>query len=355
MNLDDLQAFEKIDSSDMLGYINALPDQLAGAWAAAQQSELPTSLADVERVVICGMGGSAISGDLLAALVRGTCRIPVSVSREYGLPAFVQGEETLVIAMSHSGGTEETISAAELAVERGTHLMAITTGGELARVVREGDGMVLAYTYPSQPRAALGWLYGLLIGAFSRLGLVGDLGGEVQEAIDLLKRGREALGAQQPAALNPAKRTAGQLVGRLPVIWGAGLLAPVARRWQTQINEQAKALAYSDALPELDHNTVAALGFPEPLLRQLAVIDLVSLQHDHPRVAIRHEATRGLLLRAGVMVDLISARGQSRLAQQMGMIQLGDYVSYYLAMAYGVDPTPIESIQQLKDILAQAV
>jgi glucose/mannose-6-phosphate isomerase len=231
--------------------------------------------------------------------------------------------------------------------------MAITTGGELARVVREGGGTVLAYTYPSQPRAALGWLYGLLIGAFSRLGLIDDQSSDVQEAIDLLKKGREALGAQQPAALNPAKRTAGQLIGRLPVIWGAGLLAPVARRWQTQINEQAKALAYSDVLPELDHNTVAALGFPETLLRQLAVIDLVSPQHDHPRVAIRHEATRDLLLHAGVMVDLIEARGRSRLAQQMSMIQLGDYASYYLAMAYGVDPTPIESIQQLKDRLAQ--
>jgi glucose/mannose-6-phosphate isomerase len=353
MNLDDLQLFKQIDRANMLGHINALPDQLKNAWEHAQGLDLSTAR-NIDRVVICGMGGSAISGDLLAALIFDTCPVSITIVRGYDLPAYAAGEGTLVIALSHSGSTEETISAAQQALERGLKPVAITTGGELTERVAAGGGTVWNYTYDAQPRASLGWLYGLLLAAVTRLGLISDLGAEVEEAIAVMHKHREPWGVDVTAACNPAKRYAGQIVDSIPVIWGAGLLAPVARRWKTQINENAKSCAFFDELPELNHNTVVGIAAPDELIRRhkFQIIQLTS-SYDHPRVALRHQATHDMLLGEAIITDPLKARGESRLAQQMSMILFGDFVSYYLAMAYQVDPTPIPPIETLKAKLAQ--
>lgn len=350
MDLDDLELFRQIDTQNMLGHIYALPDQLANAWAHAKTLPQPDTGA-IERVVICGMGGSAISGDLFAALVFDSCPIPISVVRGYDLPAYAAGEATLVIALSHSGNTEETLSATGQAVERGTKVLVITTGGELAKQ----GGTVWTYTYDAQPRASLGWLYGTLLGAASRLGLAPDLGGEIEEAAAVLGKYRERWGVENVAARNAAKRYAGQLVDCIPVIWGSGLLAPVARRWKTQLNENAKSCAFFDELPELNHNTVAGITAPDELLQRhkFQVVQLCS-DYDHPRVALRHEITHDMLIGQAVLTDPLKARGKGRLAQQMSMVLFGDYVSYYLAMAYQVDPTPIGPIMMLKQMMAEA-
>lgn len=355
MNLDDMERFRQIDADNMLGYIDALPDQLADAWERAQALDCPAAFGRVDLVLICGMGGSAISGDLASALVGDSCPVPVVVNRDYDLPPCAAGNRALVIALSHSGMTEETLSAARQAVERGTHLLAITTGGELAALAGEAGGVAWTYTYPSQPRAALGWLYGLLLGAFSRLGLAPNLSADVEETVALLRKDREALGAANAVARNLAKRLAGQLVERIPVIWGAGLLAPVARRWKTQLNENAKSRAYFEVMPELNHNAVAGLSFPADLMEKtrFAIIQLASSHYDHPRVAVRHRVTHDLFLRQAIVTEIVQARGESRLAQQMNLIQFGDYVSYYVAMAYGVDPTPIPAIAVLKEELSR--
>ncbi len=354
MNLDNLESFRQIDPGDMLSHIDALPMQLEDAWAHAHTLDLPANLADVRQVVICGMGGSAISGDLVAALVEGTCPLPVTVNRGYMLPAWLQGPDTLIVPISFSGGTEETLFTTRQAFERGAKVLAITTGGALGALVSESSGSAWTFDYTSQPRAALGWLYGMLLGLFSRLGLAENLDGDVQEAVAVLREGRAALGADVLAAHNPAKRTAGQTVGRIPIFWGAGLLAPVARRWKTQFNENAKTAAYYEELPELNHNAVVGLDFPEALMTKICVIELISKKYDHPRVGVRHKASYKLLLQAGIMADKVSEKGESRLAQQMSMIQFGDYMSYYVAMANRVDPTPVDNIRQLKEQLAQA-
>ncbi len=356
MNLDDLALLQRLDPQNMIGYIQALPDQLAEAWEAGQHFNLPGHPDKVERVAICGMGGSAISGELLATLVEDSCRVPISVVRDYTLPAWAEGPSTLVVALSHSGGTEETLTAARQAVERKTQLVAITTGGELADLVEAAGGVVWKYSYPSLPRAAVGWLYGLLLAGFSRLKLAPDLSADVAEAVERMRNSREAFAPQTLAARNAPKRYAGQLMDCIPVIWGAGLLAPVARRWKTQINENAKSSAFFEVLPELDHNTVVGISTPDELLRKhkFQIIQLLSPKYDHPRNAIRHQATLELFREQGIITDTVRGRGESRLAQQMSLVQFGDYVSYYLAMAYAVDPTPIEPITMLKDKLAQA-
>jgi glucose/mannose-6-phosphate isomerase len=302
------------------------------------------------------MGGSAISGDLLATLVEPTCRLPIQVVRDYDLPPYATGPHTLVIALSHSGATEETLSAAQEAIERGSPVLAITTGGPLAPLAQQGPGVVWTYEYDSQPRAALGWLYGLLLGAAARLGLAPDLAADVEEAVARMRRDREAWTASARANRNSAKRVAGQLMDRIPVVWGAGLLAPVARRWKTQLNENAKTGAYYEVMPELNHNSVVGIAAPPELIRRhkVQIVQLISPAFDHPRVALRHEATEKLLREAGVIAEVVRARGQGRLAQQMNLIQYGDYVSFYLAMGYEVDPTPIPPIAMLKQKMADA-
>lgn len=354
MTLDDLERIQRLDSEDMLGHINALPDQLEAAWARARQLDLPLDPAGVRQVVICGMGGSAISGDLLAALAGEASPVPVLVHRGYGLPASASGPQTLVIALSHSGTTEETLSCARQAAERGASLLTITSGGDLAPLTEGAGGAAWTFDYDAQPRAALGWLYGLLLGAAARLRLVDDLAGEVAEAVDAMRQLRATLRPDSPSSQNPAKHLAGMLEGRVPVIWGAELLAPVARRWKTQLNENAKTAAYYEEMPELNHNSVVGLQFPGSLTERIAVVELVSQQHVHPRTVIRQGVTRDLLAQAGVPVYHVEAQGESRLAQQMNMIQMGDYVSFYLAIANGVDPTPIENIDWLKEQLARA-
>ena len=356
MNLDDLEMFRRVDSGDMIGHINALPAQLGDAWDHGQKQALPADFSGIERVAICGMGGSAISGEMLAALVEDTCRVPITVIRDYTLPAWAQGPSTLVVAMSHSGGTEETLSAASEAIQRKTRLLAITSGGELEQIVEAGGGTVWQFTYKSQPRAAMGWLYGMLLAAFCRMGLAADLSHDVAEAVETMVQAKERFMPETIAARNPPKRYAGQLVDCLPVIWGAGLLAPVARRWKTQINENAKSSAFFDLLPELDHNSVVGIDAPEEELRRhkFQVIQLLSPRYDHPRVALRHHITLELFREQGIITDMVKARGQSRLAQQMSLVQFGDYVSFYLAMAYEVDPTPIGPIVTLKEKMAKA-
>ncbi len=356
MNLDDLESFRRLDPDRMIDLISTLPENMADAWAAGQQLELPATMGAVERIALCGMGGSAISGEMLAALLDQSCRVPMAVVRDYTLPAWVSGPSTLVVALSHSGGTEETLSAARQAIERGAKLLAITTGGELGKLAQSAGGTVWSYHYAGMPRAAIGWIYGLLLAAFSRMGLAPDLAADVAESVERMQRTRETFAPEHIAAKNPPKRYAGQLVDCIPIIWGAGLLSPVARRWKTQINENAKSSAFFELLPELDHNAVVGIAAPEEMLRkhQFQIIQLLSPRYDHPRVAMRHQVTLELFREQGIITDTVKARGESRLAHQMSLVQFGDYVSYYLAMAYQIDPTPIGPIVMLKEKMASA-
>ena len=280
--------------------------------------------------------------------------MPIQTVRSYTLPTYVNGEDALVIALSHSGNTEETLGMVQQAAERGAPVLGITTGGKLQNVVQAAGGTLWQYTYDAQPRAVLGWLYGLLLAAASRLHLIDVVEDQVADAITQMRTANEVMGVESPIHQNVAKRTAGQLMGRIPVVWGSGLLAPVANRWKTQINENAKTAAYFEALPELNHNSVVGLEFPDKLQNGVVVFSLASAEYDHPRVQRRQQATHELLLRSGVMGEMIHARGASRLAQQMNLIQFGDYLSAYLAVANGVDPTPIDNIVWLKEKLAAA-
>jgi glucose/mannose-6-phosphate isomerase len=299
------------------------------------------------------MGGSAISGDLLATLVADECGVPIVVNRDASLPAYVEGDNTLVIAISYSGNTAETLSAFELAHRRGAQLMALTTGGQLADAAGDYGAALWAFDYEALPRAALGWLFALSIAALCKTGLIADKGADVEASVVALRRHREVLAATNRVVKNPAKRLAGQFMGRVAVFYGAGLTAPVARRWKTQINENGKHWAEFEVLPELNHNSVVGTMFPEEVLTKLAVTHLTAPAFDSADVKMRHEATATLLLQQGILVDSVKARGKSRLESMLNLLQFGDYVSYYVAMGNGVDPTPIPQIDMFKEMLGQ--
>jgi glucose/mannose-6-phosphate isomerase len=297
-------------------------------------------------VLLAGMGGSAIGADLAAAYLAPACPVPLIVWRGYELPASA-GPDALVILSSHSGNTEETLSAFDAARRGRARILAITTGGELARRCDDEGILAWRFEHRGQPRAAVGFSFALILSALHRVGLVEAAGGEISAAAEAMRAQQENLRAEVPVAHNPAKRMAGQLVDRHPLIIGGGLLAPVARRWRTQIAEVAKAVAQFEELPEADHNMVAGVGQPDELItRTMAVFLRASL--DSPRLAARVEATRQVLMVEGFNTDVIEAAGATRLAQQWTCLHYGDYVAYYLAMSYGVDPTPVAAIEDLK-------
>lgn len=353
MNLDDLAYFKELDAQNMLGEIDGLPDQLQAAWDLSKTQPLP-ELGNVRSIVICGLGGSAIGADLVSAYVASSISLPVTVHRDYGLPAFAKGRQTLVICSSHSGNTEETLDSFETAVKNDCSIVVISTGGELAKRADEKKVPVWRFSHNGQPRAAVGFSFGLLLGLFARLSFIADPSEDLAEAVAAMKRSQEHLRAEVPAATNPAKRYAGQLIGRWVTVMGSGVLAPVARRWKGQINEIAKAGANFEVIPEANHNTLAGTLNPQQVLNAHTMTMFLRAPSDHPRNRLRSDLTRQTFMLEGMNTDFVDARGESALAHMWTLILFGDYMSYYLAMAYGVDPTPVDALVGFKEAMARS-
>ena len=347
MNLDDLAYFKEIDQQDMLSHIDGLPDQLLSAWQLAKKQKLP-AWQGIRYIVITGMGGSAIGADLVSAAVMETCPVPIIVHRDYGLPAFVKGPETLVICSSHSGNTEETLDAFETALINGCHILAITTGGKLSEKAKEAGSPVWQFEHNGQPRSAVGFSFGLLLGALSKLGLIPEASDEIAEAVKAMKAQQTAIAVELPVSKNPAKRLAGQLVGRWVTVFGAGVLAPVARRWKGQVNEVAKAVANFEFIPEANHNTLAGMHYPPEVIPPHVITLFLRAASNHPRNRLRLEMTRKKYMLEGFNSDGYTAKGDSPIAHIWTTLHFGDYMTYYLAMGYGVDPTPVDALENFK-------
>lgn len=340
-----------LDTQNMNAAIEALGSNLSSGWQLGLQLAIP-EVGSVRQIVICGMGGSAIGGDFTTAYLADQLPIPAIAHRNYGLPAWASGPETLVICSSHSGNTEETLSSFHEALQRGCSLMSICTGGKLAELSKENGKPCWIFDHIGQPRTAIGWTVGLLLELFFRLGLIKDQTQAVEEATSVLAEGITNLGKDSPVSSNPAKRLAGQLLERNIIIYAAGELEVLARRWKSEINELSKAWAVFEGIPEMNHNALAGLRHPESLYERTSAIFLRS-DFDHERNRKRIEFSQHFFLEAGVGVDSIRARGEGKLAQMFSLLQFGDFVSYYLALSYGEDPTPIDTLVELKGLLAE--
>ena len=352
MLLNDHERFRDIDPQNMLGEIDGLPDQLAAAWDLGQTQPLP-KIDTIQQVIVAGMGGSAIGADLLATYAAPICSVPIIVHRDYDLPAFARGPETLFIASSHSGNTEETLTAIEAAIAAECTILCVSTGGKLAAKAAEINAPLWQFEHAGQPRAAVGYSFGLLLALFVRLGLIAPEQADVPQTVDEMKSVQRHLRADVPAEKNPAKRTAGQAAGRWVTVFGANYLAPVARRWTGQINEIAKTGSNFEFIPEADHNTLAGIEKPEKVLLHTHSIFLRA-KSDHPRNTLRLEMTRKTFMLEALSTDTVDARGTTPLSHMWTTILFGDYVSYYLAMIYKVDPTPVDALVMLKEKLKQA-
>jgi len=351
MDLNNYTAFPNIDQQNYLAEIENLPNQLENAYQQGLRLSLP-AWQGTRGVLIAGMGGSAMGADLLAAYAAPLCPVPISVQRNYTLPAWAHGPETLVIASSHSGNTEETLSAFEQALHRECRLLALSTGGRLAKAANTSNVPLWTFEHNGQPRAAVGYSFGLLLALLRRLGLLPDPTEELSGAVKAMRSQQAGLSAELPVVRNLAKREAGQLMGRWVTVFAAEVLEPVARRWKTQINELAKAWAQSEALPEADHNALAGLQQPDQALSSAMALFLRARSY-HPRNLLRADLTKQAYMLEGLNTDFMDAVGETPLAQQWTALHLGDYVAYYLAMLYETDPTPIEALEGFKRRLAQ--
>ena len=349
--LDDLQAQSELDSRGMLKAIRDFPSQCRQAWEAAWPFELPADYSRIERIVVLGMGGSAIAGDILRTLLQRECSVPVLNVRQYDLPPYTD-ERTLVIAASFSGNTEETLSAFSRALGRPAKKLAVAGGGELLSTAQAHGIPVFTYHFEGQPRAALGWNLMPLLAIARRLGLMPGVDRDLQEALAVMEQVQEEIGEDVPSPGNRAKQIARRLFGKMPVIYGSGVLTEAAHRWKTQLNETAKVWCFYEELPEANHNSM--VGYERPVDVALSVA-AVFLDTDlaHPRIRLRCQFTQQLLQKAGADVLTVAGRGHSALAQVLSTVLFGDYVSYYLAILNGVDPSATVPIDNLKAWLAQ--
>jgi glucose/mannose-6-phosphate isomerase len=346
IDLDDNKVYERYDSQGMIGHINKTPEFCEEAWKSAAAFELPEDYRDVNKVVILGMGGSAIGGDLLSGYVTGEATVPIILQRDFNLPAFVD-EKTLVIASSCSGETEETVSAFEESFKTGAKKLAITTGGMLKPLAIENKIPLFSYEYPAPPRAVLAFSLLPVISILHKLDIIGDKSQDVAEMVKTLRQLLTTINTGVPLKNNQAKRLASDLNGRLPLIYGAGILSQVAHRWKTQFNENSKAWAFYDVFPELNHNAVSGYDFPKDMAGKISVVMLRS-SYLSGRIQSRYELTCKLLDEYKIKYHLVDSIGKSPLSHMMSMVTVGDYTSCYLAALYGADPTPIKNIDFLK-------
>jgi len=351
VDLDDPKAYAKFDPSNILERISELPQQCRNAWQSALKLSLPPDYSQVDKVIVLGMGGSAIGGDLASALAMEQGAMPILVHRDYHLPTSVN-EKTLVVASSYSGNTEETLSAFAQALRTPAKKLAITTGGRLRTLAEKHSIPLFTFNYVAEPRSALGYSFFSILGVLQKLGLLSLDPHDVEQAIKTAEKLWPNLDKNIPLETNPAKRLATRILGRLAVIYGAGVLSKVALRWKTQLNENSKAWAFSEYLPELDHNAVVGYMFPAWLTLEVFVV-LLRSPSLRPRIQARYQITAEILTAAGVEHEVIEARGEDPLSQIMSTVLFGDCVSYYLAILNQVDPSPVAPIDYLKQRLGK--
>lgn len=350
-DLDNLAVYQQLDPSGMLQHLHEFPGQCRRAWSNSSRLRLPQGYASVNKAIISGMGGSAIGGEFVRRIAALENTLPVRVYRDYGLPPFVDRNALLVFS-SYSGNTEETISCFTECLKTEAKKLVLTTGGRL-RELAEKEGLpVVSIDYTAPPRAAFPHSFISLLGVFNLLGLVRDKSNDLGEALQILEAVSDRANERIPLASNPAKQLASELHGHLAVVYGAGLLSEVAQRWKTQFNENSKAWAFHETLPELDHNAVVGYQFPAEVGSRTMVV-LLHSSLLHPRVSVRYGLTQEILARHTVKHRTVEATGESPLAQMMELVLLGDYVSFYLAILNGVDPTQVAQIDYLKSRLSQ--
>ncbi len=342
-----------MDSINFTGMTLGLPEQFSTAIEQAKAVDL-ASFADIEfsSILVLGMGGSGVSGDIVSATLAPECAIPVVVTKNYELPAFVNST-TLVIAVSYSGKTEETLSAVKSAQEKSAPMIVVCSGGDLADIAQNSVSPCVRYSAPDalQPRAGMGALIAPIMVALDKLGLYGKGISDCESAIKQLTKRRDE--CKDPNAENTASELVTKIGNTIPLIYGGGQLGAVAAyRFKCDINENAKTPAYWNVYPELNHNEIVGFGQNGDLTRQ--VLTLIEFRHDyeHKQVQRRFEISRELIRETLHDVVEVRASGDTPFAQLCDLMYIGSLTSVFMALKASVDPGPVDVIWELKNALA---
>ena len=352
--LDDLDTLAHLDPAGVLGVVERFADQVRSGWTAGSSTEgLPEGIG-IDSVLILGMGGSGISGDVARSILEERVAIPVHVLKSYApIPAWV-GRNTLVFAVSYSGGTEETIAALQEVHGRGSRVVAVCSGGRLGELAEEFGVARVEIPGGLQPRASLGYLVIPILAVLEQIGLVPALDEDVQEAVTVLEDLAARCARGVPLSENPAKHLAAAIEGRIPVVYGGhGLASVAAYRFKCDLNEYAKTPAFSNELPEMNHNEIEGWSGLRDITSENFVAIFLRDEGEHPRVATRFAITKRLIGGSVARVEELSSQGNSSLARLLSLIFVTQMAAIYLGFAYGVDPGPVAVIEQLKEELAK--
>ena len=345
-----LEDIKSIDSQNMWEFLNTFPDQWKKAMESTKDIELNIDKERVSNVCFAGMGGSAIGADLLRSFCYHNSPYPMQVVRHYEIPQWVD-ENTLFIACSFSGNTEETLTALTTACEQGAQTIAVTSGGELMVKAAKEEFDYIKIPGGMPPRTALGYSFVPLYRIFQYLGLVEERDGALKDTARFLTEQNDLF--SDPGD-NEALNLAEEINDTLPIIYSDSIMMePVNLRWSNQFAENAKTLAYGNTLPEMNHNEIVGWERIVHLTGRLSVILLID-REDNPRVQRRMEIVEELVEDQTASLHILKTRGQTRLTRMFSLIQLADWSSFYLAIVNDVDPTPVTKIDLLKSKLAEA-
>lgn len=352
--LDEPSTIKSIDRADMLSLLLSFPNQLSEAKRITGSFSVPRGYKDFQTIVFAGLGGSAIGGDLVKSYLSDEIRIPISISRSYLLPKFVN-EKTLLFISSYSGNTEETLSAYKEGKKKRAKIVAISSGGELEDVARKDSLPFIAIPKGLPPRMGLGYLSICPLIILEKMRLIKGNTDEIAETVkmlDILKR--KKLSPEIEFSRNKAKQIAKKIYNKFIIIYGPSDRMEVAvTRLRGELAENSKQISSSHLFPEMNHNEIVGWEYPAKILKDLIVI-LLRDRADHPRVQRRMEITKEIIKDKGVEIIEVWSEGKSLLARIFSLIYIGDFISFYLAILNGVDPTPVERVSYLKKRLARS-
>jgi glucose/mannose-6-phosphate isomerase len=336
-----------LDTVGMFDLAAGLPEQVAAAAALGAELETLPDHDAIENVVVLGMGGSGIAGNVLQAVAAPFMPVPVTVVKGYEAPSFV-GDGTLCFAISYSGNTEETVEAAQAAAAAGARMVVLSSGGELASLAESWDAPHIQLPDIPMPRAGVGAVSIPPLLVLERVGLFPGAAQYVADAVDQLRRRRDKLIVDGNAAQQLA-----DVIGRtMPIVYGGDAIGEVAAyRFKCQVNENAKAPAFAGGVPEMCHNEICGWGQHGDVTRQ--VMTVVRFRHDfeHPQVTRRFDLTHEVIDEVVHAITDVTAAGDGALAQLFDLIIQGDFISLHLAVQAGVDPGPIPVLVDLKAAL----
>jgi glucose/mannose-6-phosphate isomerase len=348
--LDDINEIKKIDKSDMLSFCTDAPKHYGKAARLAKT--LSISYPRPESIIVAGMGGSAIGGELLKDWARDGIDVPIEVCRDYSLPAYAN-KKTLVFVVSYSGETEESLSVFLDAIKRGCMIVCISSGGTLHEFAKKLNIPHLLVPSGMTPRATLPYLFIPLPTFLEKIGLVTDVDVEISETVKSLKQISDGNSPKKPLKDNFSKMLASNVFNTVPVVYGFGIYRAVAQRFKTQFNENSKAPAKWEFFPELNHNEIVGWEEAGKLAECFSVI-LIRDKSEAPEIKQRIEFTKDLMCEKSLKVFEVWSKGKTAMARMCSLICIGDFASVYLAVLRGIDPTPVKTITLLKKRLKQS-